>query len=181
MVKTLLDFMGEPAAKRVMTQTEGKAMLQLMMASHTHPDVEFDMDVLRKRLGGDQERLPEGIEFGLNVLHSRLRSYCPRMPISDNLALFLLQLADGNPAWLVMWAYTMWRAAEKLDVPFIKLGGMESGTFAMLFPMSIPTTEAMRMCWDAQKAHHLQPDNLLDYRETWEPYSSTSTSSDNGG
>ena len=89
-----------------------------------------------------------------------------KVPVSVGLAIFLMQMSNGSPGELVMWAYTMNRIYDKQR----KLLTMD--VLSEHFPWGFPHEKERHRLWDAQKVHEHGrefhgTDNMVDLTETW--------------
>jgi len=105
----------------------------------------------------------EAEDVGLigEILYSRLHEADGPL-ISFPLGLFIVHLANGNPAKAVLWAYTLFKMNKgKIMLTFTDL--------SEFFPIGFPSESEFERVWDSQKGHlHGEKcDNMLDNEEIW--------------
>lgn len=100
--------------------------------------------------------------LALRILFGRLKALSPNIKVAQDLLVFLA-LLSSSPGIAVMWAYTL----HKMQKPGELLTLTE---WSASFPYGVPTNEAYRAIWDAQKGRNNgdpKVDNYLDMQETW--------------
>jgi hypothetical protein len=112
----------------------------------------------------NEEKANSAGEIGM-ILFQRL--LLDETKISFPLALLICSICNGNPAQLVMWAYTLnriYREIKKDRVVTIE-------DWSLKFPIGVPNNEAMRKIWEQQKVSPEElkggNDNLLDRQWPW--------------
>jgi hypothetical protein len=155
MMTTIPDLFGLSADKlRPMTTSESEMFLRLVLGGVT--DDVLPLDFFDTELGD-----PETLPFVLRVIVERLRptglSYSPRA------ILFAASLCD-RPGTAVLWAYALFKASR--DGSPKTLSDLTAAPDA-IFATGVPTEDALRALWEAQKDRNAPLSNSLDAAETW--------------
>jgi hypothetical protein len=96
-----------------------------------------------------------------SILHSRLEA--AGIVVSPLLKYWLGGLSNGVPGNAVLWAWTCASLPTTGETSDILI-------WASAFPTGVPTDQAYRDAWDAQKGRNCgapSVDNMLDQKEVW--------------
>jgi len=147
-----VSFLDTPSQNlRTLTESETAVLVKSLFADLTNP-IAVDNDLIKDTI------------YDATIVH---RLDCVGVHITPGLLLMLIELGQGRPGFLVMWAYTISHIARNTGKKLIA-----STDWADAFPFGIPTQDAYKSTWEAQKVppsetHFGLSDNYLDRMEYW--------------
>jgi hypothetical protein len=140
-----------PSERRPMTEDETKSFMSAILAD------------LQDNKPGDFSNI-EGTLTYATIVH-RLKTAGVNLSVGGLLG--LVAWTNGRPGDMVMWAYTASQIAKSSGTKLITCNDLVEA-----FPFGIPTEEARKKIWEAQKVpfdeiKNGMSDNYLDMLEFW--------------